>query len=359
MKLPICKPPLVGLLRWAHTLAITSSYSDTLPWFYSNFIQLSGNRHFIENGEEFFLDFYRGGRAEFDHNNPFLQSHKLSVDVFRMLGLTSLSSFCVEALEKGYYPDVFIDEQWIPHSYAFGSYRLPHHLLIYGYESGKHFYCQGFDKFGVYGNHKVSFEDLDRAYDSMSELIQSGQVGEQGTYLFKLDSNYRYRFDVRSVVNQLQDYLRADTEENRINRNPEQDVLGVEVYDSLLKYFDYARRDDPTLKKRADIRQLHILWEHKKTMVDRLDYMKREGYLTDSDELVASYKEVANKAMLMRNLYLRAAVAQMDDSPFPAARVQNLFLMVEESLNEIKEMETGILHKLLEVLGQASTHHSA
>lgn len=96
-----------------------------------------------------------------------------------MLGLKSMSSFCVEALEEGYYPDVFVDEQWIPHSHAFGSYRLPHHLLIYGYDFGKHFYCQGFDKFGIYGEHMVSFDDLDRAYGSLSELIQSGNVGSK------------------------------------------------------------------------------------------------------------------------------------------------------------------------------------
>lgn len=351
MKLPICKPPIVGLLRWAHTLGITSSYADTLPWFYSNFIQLSGNRHFIENGEEFFLDFYRGGRTEFDHNNPFLLSRKLGADVFRMLGLKSMSSFCVEALEEGYYPDVFIEEQWIPHSHAFGSYQLPHHLLIYGYDFGKHFYCQGFDKFGIYGNHMVSFDDLDRAYSSLSDLILSGKVREQGTYLFQFDPNYRYRFDLRSVVNQLQDYLHADTDENRINRNPEQDVLGIELYDCLLKYFDYVRREDPALKRRADLRQLHILWEHKKTMVDRLDYMKREGYVSGLDELVAAYKKVAQKAMTMRNLYLRDAMAQTDNPPFPAARVPNLFQLVEENLHAMREMETGILQKLIVVLG--------
>ncbi|MFC4306143.1 hypothetical protein [Cohnella boryungensis] len=359
IQLPIGKPPIVGLLRWAHTLGITSAYSHTLPWFYSNFIQLSGNRHFIENGEEFFLDFYRGGRKEFDGNNPFLLYRKLGVDVFGMLGLRSMSAFCAEALEAGYYPDVFLDEQWIPQSHAFESYRLPHHLLIYGYDYGKHFYCQGFDKRGIYGDYKVSFDDLDRAYSSVAELVRTGEAGEQGTFLFKLDPDYEYRFDRCAVIGQLKDYLRGDTEENRINRNPGKDVLGIEVYDSLLLYFDCVRREDPRLKGRADIRQLHLLWEHKKTMADRLIYMKREGHLAGADELIASSRSVARMAMTIRNLYLRDAMAQTESSPFAAARVRNLFDLVEHHLLAMKEAETDLIRKLIKSLEQSSGNLTA
>ncbi|WP_010500871.1 hypothetical protein [Paenibacillus elgii] len=69
-QLPLQPPPIKGFLRWAYTLSITHNYEETLPWYYTNFIQMSCTKHFLEKRRTFFFDFFPGQaeRAEFQQS---------------------------------------------------------------------------------------------------------------------------------------------------------------------------------------------------------------------------------------------------------------------------------------------------
>jgi hypothetical protein len=55
----------------------------------------------------------------------------------------------------------------------------------------------------------------------------------------------------------------------------------------------------------CDIRIPHLLWEHKKTMVSRIEYLIENKYLDNSSEILTTYIELQNTAIQIRNIILK------------------------------------------------------
>ena len=75
-------------------------------------------------------------------------------------------------------------------------------------------------------------------------------------------------------------------------------VFGVDVYDAVLKQIGkQLSAEDPDF----DIRALHILYDHKVLMMERLKYMMDHGYIEFNGDILNDYMEVENTMLTARN----------------------------------------------------------
>lgn len=338
-KLPISNSPLLGFLRWPYTLSITMVHEKTLPWFINNFIQVRANKYFHERNTEFNFNFYRGGRFEF-YNNPFINTTRLDVELIDRLN-TDIIDFFVDCVKNDYYVVPFIDEYFIPDRRSYQKNSFPHHIFIYGYNQEKEiFYTTGFNK-GIFGELELNYDDFKKSYNSILSLYSEGKYQkstDNGNFLMKFNENHRYKFDLDALKLQLTEYLESRCSIDNLNYNNLDDVFGIDTYDYLVYYYELLI-NKANINRNGTIRNLHVLWEHKKLMVERITFLMREGHLINPEPL-ESYIKIEKMSLVLRNLSLKQSVT---------ADI-NLFYKIISKIKEIRELEILTLRILTKSL---------
>lgn len=342
VQLPISNPPLKGFLRWAYTLSITSIHEETIPWYFSNFIQLSCKKTFLEDGRQFYFDFFRGKPNELNFNNPFLLTCSVNYTILEFLPLDAWPQFFADQIRSGYYCVVFLDESRLSPAAAYQKWPFPHHLFLYGFDLDQAIFdASMFDHTGVYRNLQIPFTEFQDAVHSMRHLLKEGVTADHHTYFYKYEPHSPYPFDRTAAVDQLRDYLNGETHLNRINYNPdEEQAFGLKVYDYLQMYFDAVESNDSRLGDRSDVRHLHVLWEHKKMMSERIDYLVAEGIIPYDEELAAGYRDITKRAMKLRDQYIRHEI-RADKDVFERLRLR---------FDQFRKEEPVLLQKLIALL---------
>jgi hypothetical protein len=340
--LPLSDPPLKGFLRWTYLLSILNLHEKTLPWYYSNFIQLSCTKTFLEEKKELFFDFYRGNDEELYFNTPFLVTSACNYDILSFLNKANIIAYFVDKISSGYYPVVFIDESHIPHSASYnGGNPFPHHILLQGYNwTNQTFDVAMFDRRWMYGSFQITFESFIQGFFSMKKIVEDTGIRDQGTFFYKFRTTYEYAFDRKAVVNEIKDYLRSETNLNRINYNSHDEAFGLEVYPYLQKYYYACQEHDPSLVIRGVVRHLQVLWEHKKTMADRIKYYNTTGVMQHDDELLSGFEELTGKAEFMRNILVKHFRRETEGT----------FKRIIEMLDEVRVKEQNLMERLLHQL---------
>ncbi|MCZ8520438.1 MULTISPECIES: hypothetical protein [Paenibacillus] len=342
VKLPISNPPLKGFLRWAYTLAITSAHEETKPWYYTNFIQMGCTKRFLEERIECFYDFFRGIPNELNFNNPYLLTSALNYDVLSGMDGRAVTGFVRGQLEKGYYPIVFLDESRLPTAAAYQGDPFPHHLMMHGYDDGEEVvYATMFDRQQIFREVAISYGDLRQAVDSMLRLIAEGKASDHGTYLYRYHAEQLYRYDPVCAADAVRDYLGSVTHVNRMNYNTDDLVYGLETYDYLQRYYQAEEEGDPALLSRRSTRHLHLLWEHKKTMSERLRYWESMGWIAPDPLLLEGFDLLTRRSQQLRDRYIRYGITQNDAA---------LYGVLKSRLGEFKAEEERLFARLLELL---------
>lgn len=341
VQLPVLNPPLKGFLRWAYTLSITSVHEETIPWYYSNFIQLSCTTKFLEDGRQYFIDFFRGKPNELNFNNPFLLTCSVNYTILDNLALDDWPKFFADQIRSGYYCIVFVDEAKLSPAASYQKEPFPHHLFLYGFDWEENMFdASMFDHTGVYRNVKIPFQEFQDAAGSMRKLLKEKLTSDHHTYFYKYAPHSAYPFDKTAAIDQLLDYVNGETHLNRINYNPDEEAFGIKVYDYLQMYFDAVEQNDSRLGDRNDARHLHVLWEHKKMMSERIGYLVEEGIISYDEELVEGYKDITKRAMKLRDQYIRHVIRE-DKEVFKRLRLR---------FDQFREEEPVLLLKLIKLL---------
>ena len=328
--LPITIPPVIGYLHHAYPLSILANEEAYLPWFHSNYIQLYCPYN-LQNlsSRTLKFNFYRrpDQRVSF---SPYLKVQLLNRDLI-FKSPTDIVPFIVACIDKGYYVQPTVDEYFLPDSAAYQKRPLVHETLIYGYDN-QAFVGMGYNKNGDYASYHIMFSELEQA---IVQADLTGHYDPNGLRLFKYDSQARYDFDIHLVQEQITDLLhsRNTSHRFRIVANPVDDAYGLATYSPLKSYIESFLYSPLSF----DIRPAHILWEHKKCMVDRLKYMETQGYLKSEDGFSAQYDEVARKTGMLRMMLLK----------FRKTRSPALIYRVCLHLDAIAEVEKRLLQDLM------------
>lgn len=330
--LPIATPPVIGYLHHAYPLSILANWTAYLPWFHSNYIQLycPQNLQNASHNRTMKFNFYRrpDQRLAF---SPYLKVQLLDRELI-FQSPTGIVPFLIACIDKGYYVQPTVDEYFLPDSPAYHKRRLIHETLIYGYDN-QTFCGIGYNKTGDYAAYQIAFSELEQA---IVHADLTGHYDSDGLRLFKYDPNAQYDFDLHWVRAQLADFLfgRNTSERFRMLANPADGAYGLATYPHLKSYVESFLSPPFSF----DIRPVHILWEHKKSMVSRLKYMEARGYLKPDDGVSVQYDELARKTGMVRMMLLK----------FKKTRTAALINRVRSNLDNIAEVEQSLLQDVMQ-----------
>lgn len=342
--LPV-KYPAITSWQWHATLfSILGEDENAKRWIYSNYIQLRCyNIPEYTSGDEILLcDMMPGSSAL--KECPYL--------LFSLITKPQIESYCGDVIDfivktidlGGYVYGAFDEARMI--SNVSVDYKFSHELFIYGYNMEEEvFYVGDFTFKDKYAYTTVTFDAVKRGFDVLSagedHVFRDDYKGTRGLYVIQknVDSKY-YDIDPVLIKRTLEEYLKGeDTKEHfRMMRNRFDDtVFGVNVYDALKTRVDkQLHREEPDF----DIRALHIAYDHKVLMLDRLKYLMANEVIPFNQEMLDDYAVVVEDMLTARNLLVRISVTNEIEA---GGRIAGY-------LDDAREKEIAILSKVAELL---------
>lgn len=342
--LPV-KYPAITSWQWHATLfSILGEDENAKRWIYSNYIQLRCyNIPEYTSGDEILLcDMMPGSSAM--KECPYL--------IFSLITKPQIESYCGDVVDfivktidlGGYVYGAFDEARMI--SDVSVDYKFSHELFIYGYNMEEEvFYVGDFTFKDKYAYTTVTFDAVKRGFDVLSagedHVFRDDYKGTRGLYVIQknVDSKY-YDIDRVLIKRTLEEYLTgADTKEHfRMMRNRFDDtVFGVNVYEALKARVDkQLHKEEPDF----DIRALHIAYDHKVLMLDRLKYLMANEVIPFNQQMLDDYAVVVEDMLTARNLLVRISVT---DEIEASDRIAGY-------LDDAKEKEIAILSRVTELL---------
>ena len=333
--LPITESPFELYHSNAYPLTIILNNKDTMEWLYCNYIHL----FYIEKQDIDPLWFYCPDYKGRFYNSflPWLDYQVLDKNTIKDLNIDILS-LVKYSIDNEQYVSLFWDEFYIPNGIFMGDIHIRQRALIYGYDdASNHLYTYSEKSNSRLETCLVSYEDFKLSF--YSSYIK----GFPYVYIMKLDVNRQYKFDVKSVITQIKDYLssRDITESQRESFNSHEGVkFGFSIYDCIRDYLN-------TVSKRNTFhyhKTLNILSEHKKIMLQRIQYMQNNGYLEISSTHFKDYETVYKTSKVLGSMFQKYNISRDE------AIISRIILKV----NEISVKEKAILNELVDELSMNS-----
>ncbi|MBP2000603.1 hypothetical protein J2Z69_001634 [Paenibacillus shirakamiensis] len=335
--LPFTQPQVYGFLGHAYVRAILENYEECEAWLQNNYIQLYISQHYIDMNE-YRLDFLPDLLMIFA-NVPWLEYHRTDQKSLARLDV-DIHHFIIDHIDRGYYCFTYVNDFYIPHTLSYQKYQFTHDIFIFGYDLNRQLYHVAiFDDQRQFSMRELSFEDFDQAYHSETRqdyisMLRKVAPSEYDSYKYDMKIGH-YDFDLELMVDMMDDYLhgRNTRERLRLYQNPEDGFYGMDIYKGLHQFFTLLYED----KINLDVRQLHLLWEHKKLMISRILYLQEQGYLEETKSLDA-FRKIEKDIHMLRSMLLKYFIVQNK------AIITNII----HSLDEIYEVERAAIILLMD-----------
>lgn len=322
VKLPIYESPIRGRLHLTYPLAILLNYKECWDWFHSNYIQLVCQKQLTH--ETLNLMFYLPDAIEWRFNYIWLERKIINPKLLVRSNI-DVNELIMDHIDQGYYSKIELNDYYLPNKPEYLKVNKTHLNFIYGYSNNSEFYTLGFNKGSSYGESTITFSQLTDAYYN-NHSYEHSHFGD--IYFFKKSERVSYEIDMNNIKEQLQDYIssRNSSKKYTVIHNAENEqVFGMAIYNCLLDYIDCLSKEDI----HYDIRNFHILWEHKVCMIARLEYLIQKGYLVASNEIITQYKDIERSTLILRNLMLKFSSSK-DVSILEKVKVRILDIMLKE-----------------------------
>lgn len=337
--LPLSNPPIVGRLHIAFPLSIILTDERYLPWYYDHFIYLRCKKDiYTRHGLD--MCFFTGEIGPLDERNILsfnecLEINNISLNLFIENNI-DLENLIHTGTNNGYYLRLEADEYYIPQRSSYNSFHFPHYTGIYGYDQSTSM-CEliGFDNNLVYKSSTASVEMLKKSLHSAYEILKGVDYTSYINLLKKRDESYN--FNLALVFESIKDYLLSKNPEERLSflGSPGKDyAYGKEIYDYLNIYFEELMGK----KVFYDIRNLHILWEHKKCMVQRLKFMETKGFIQADRCYSDKYEKIEAEVLKSRNMMVKYSLN--GDA--------GLLKRIAAILNHVAKCEEELLYEIME-----------
>lgn len=309
--LPFSNPTITSWTWTAATFSILGNYPKCLPWLYNNFIQLFCecyekwvSLHYIPHVDVFSV-------CPFFHSSLIPRSFLLDLNI-------SLNSFIRTCINHNYYVYCIIDE-----SYISRKKRFLHELLIYGYDDSTQTYnIADFTLTSTqkYTQSTTSYDSINKGYASIrphEDCLTDGLGGIGGIYIFSVNPNYNYDFDIDLMKNYLNDYISGSDSgypyrtynlkrQTGSNTGLQSISYGLDIYDMLQKYYREVKQEEKTFF----IQPLHVLYDHKYLMLQRLLYLNKELKFKIPNSLLKEYSVLFSEVNILRNLGIKYWVSR-------------------------------------------------
>lgn len=330
--LPRTEPLLSSCPDEANLLSILLNYEETLPWVYTNFIQLQFiSRNY--NGSTFPIKYYSPVLKKICPYVIIQAIDKKVIDTYFTANV--FSDFVIKALNDDQYVQSCLNHAHLSSS----AYQVNHSVFVYGYDKSSQTFLVADNGFGAgrFAKSRCTVEELNKAYYEMNARydvnIQMG--GKVELILFNRKAP-PFLLSFSAIRDQINDYLCSLNSDSRINTFSCNELYGISIYYKLIEHLEEVKAQNAW----SHYRPFHILMEHKSIMVHRLTYLRDHYELSKVDSIIDGFKK------LHRICEINVAYNIKYDL---TKNTQNLARIIN-NLNSIMEIEKKMLEQLLEVL---------
>ncbi|MNJ48338.1 hypothetical protein D3C77_435280 [compost metagenome] len=191
------------------------------------------------------------------------------------------------------------------------------------------FLILGYDQEMQFRRTLVPFHELEQAVFQLPNTERF----EEHIFLYKINPSGSYALDAAAIKQSLEDYLAARNISlgYRSTSGMLEAAFGTDVYQAIADNL-------PILARKRDIRPIHILLEHKKTMSLRLNYLCSQGILPA--DFTGCFSSVEERMFFLRHALMKYALTKDD-------------VLLKQGLKEltaVKDHEQAILETVVEAL---------
>lgn len=305
--LPVSYPPITSLQGTASLLSVVFGTDSGKSWFYNYFVQLYGVPR--EGGitvSPYFAEEWR--------NCPVIDFQCIFIQ-FLMKRWGSVTQFLSDAVDSGWYVYLLLDRYYIALSDQYAKRHRPHETLVYGYNQGrKIFFVADFYTNSRFLFGESSYSEVECAFRNVDPHDMPGSIYNDlrhAVYLIRPKSDV-YRFDIELLCSLIEDYFYSRDSVRAIPLvyrhikwpNPllrDCVVYGLCNYDLMTEYLRDVLRHSLWI----DIRPFHVMCDHKTAMLYRIEYMSRNGYLSNAIRSVNEYSMIRRSAVTIRNALIK------------------------------------------------------
>ncbi|PQP85040.1 hypothetical protein C0Q44_11245 [Paenibacillus sp. PCH8] len=339
--LPMYEPRLNTFNVYAALFSIIAKDESYLPWFYSNFISIGINTC---DDTLYFTDhftFFEYGEGL--SSCPWLEVYKPSHKTIYYQYSSNIKETLTSYLNQNKYVWLYLDQFYIPQSNNYHKMHKEHSVLVYGYDDATNIFhiADNLDN-GKFIKTVISYQQLIQAWES--------DICEHFRRLFRVITSIEgeYQLDTTHLKNQLEGYLSSSCITQGIYwdqtpvdgphtyvQNIQYWIFGHEVYSYTQQLMKQVKEMSDIKSKRLDIRIPHLLWEHKKCMVERIKYLNLDMY-----DFYSEYEKIATNSLTIRNLTAKYNLTQKN----------SILDEIDTRLSEVVYTEGIALRKMIEML---------
>jgi hypothetical protein len=285
-------------LHHALPLCVITADEKLVPWYYEHYIEIYSRTN--ENG------YIAGNFLEYWSPHRVL-CEEVHMGLAFMAQVTDIVGYITEKIDMDYYVTIALDEYYIPGMRTYSQSHEISNVLIYGYDNyKKHFMVIGFDKNMTFTKMIFDYDDFVLAYENVKIYYKSNAPWcETGVIeMIKLwDFKTQYPFSLSRFLSKLYNYICSIGDDSvafaHLQRRYDSRVkYGLDVYDDLINHLED--------KNESDYKLIHLLYESKKAIYNRLQYIIKNIYSNEQLEShVNFYSGVVKKFELLRMKYLK------------------------------------------------------
>jgi len=324
--LPVEYPPITSFPSIANLLSILWVHKErTLPWICDHYVQLIIRPNHPVTRSDFYDQADTDNFIINGYFCPFLGWLRNNQTTARF---TDFTDYIEYQINHGYYMDACLDRFFLSCSNCYNSRHFIHQSFIYGYDNDKKqvFISDFFDS-GKYERKIVSYEEINNSIKGIDYHIN----------LYKYqDCNYEINLDLLKLS--IADYLNCRDSLKKFQfSNPDYNknvLYGLDLYNYVIDVF--------CNEKHIDIRPFHILYDHKKMMKIRLDYLKK---LNIFDSIMLELICKRNDSLIEKSLLLRNKVIK-----YNLKHNNDLLSKIKTECRDLKNNDYYLFSDLLRVL---------
>jgi hypothetical protein len=254
-----------------------------------------------------------------------------------------IEQFIMKSIDTGFYVYLHLDDYYVQDRAAYLEDHNCHDLMINGYDlADRTFKISGFNRNRLYSIQGIAkFEEIIEGY---KEVVFKEDASDyhRDVFLLRLTEDkqapYSDFLNLNFMKMYIEDYINGKNTSERAGvflKPLFGPLYGMNVYQAVFDYL-YRLRVENALQ--PDIRQLHLLYEHKKIMKKRIVFLENKKLVKSRFMLSEQYDPIEQHFLAMKTMFLK----------YSYSRDERILDVIHQSLGEIIPLEKQVMEQFLE-----------
>ncbi|BCK01476.1 cysteine peptidase family C39 domain-containing protein [Anaerocolumna chitinilytica] len=304
-------------------------------WIYSSFIQIYSIEYYkymTHKGEVYdyigSISSYREhlelGRYSNNMPAPTLKYLHIDQEFLKNKNNYNIIETIIQAINQGLYISLYLDWYYLPKSPCYQYKHNPHLTLIYGYDLEKRiFYARDNLDNGRYISEEIFFEDFLKSYNIQVTCVSVNNENQQNITFIKRVEAPSYQFNIQYTLEELLFYVNSyNSNKKNISNNSENmakhfskhfsfyyncklQYYNIGFYENLLNNLLFIKDADE-----LDIRTYHLLYEHKKLMLNRVKYLIDKEFIPSHTIIIDLFENNLKLARIILSVALKLIISK-------------------------------------------------